>query len=84
MLYKNVQGLRAIAASLVVVHSGCVMYVPGAVTKPKYSIFRGEISYFSESVWVDPCNAPPYFAVIGHLSCVSSGARSFFDQILPL
>jgi peptidoglycan/LPS O-acetylase OafA/YrhL len=32
MLYKNVQGLRAIAASLVVVaHSGCVMYVPSAV-----------------------------------------------------
>jgi exopolysaccharide production protein ExoZ len=32
MLYKNVQGLRAIAASLVVIaHSGCVMYVPNAV-----------------------------------------------------
>jgi exopolysaccharide production protein ExoZ len=32
MLYKNVQGLRAVAASLVVIaHSGCVMYVPNAV-----------------------------------------------------
>jgi peptidoglycan/LPS O-acetylase OafA/YrhL len=28
MLYKNVQVLRATAASMVMAHSGCVMYVP--------------------------------------------------------
>jgi exopolysaccharide production protein ExoZ len=32
MLYKNVQGLRALAASLVVIpHFGSLMYVPGAI-----------------------------------------------------
>jgi hypothetical protein len=32
MHYQNVQGLRAIAASLVVfAHCGCVMYVPSAM-----------------------------------------------------
>ena len=69
MVYKNVQGLRAIAASLVVIaHAGCVMYVPSAA----FTLGLSGVD-ISCTAWVGFGLAWTYMSVVAALYVLAPG-----------